>query len=253
MKPTKWLPSLLAVLCLSAGAAYAAFTGVFDSDPTHSENLAGVHVGKASTDTFSVGMSWDVDGVAKWNAGLDATMGYSYPGITPTPPDLVLAYRCGFHTDNLRMRWDDARTELGQVVGHPVLPFQFTVSAGNETVPLGGVAIGAFDYQYQLYLFNRRATTRRTQLNFYNCFSFLTDLNQNGTKDFQLYNISTATPTYTVSPTNDYCLKAPKAGFFSATPVVKPTVTGSRASGAALTSLLSAMSQLGLITDSTTP
>jgi hypothetical protein len=253
MRPTKWLPSLLAVLILSAGTAYAAFTGVFDSDPTHSENLAGVHVGKASTDTFSVGMSWDVDGVAKWNAGLDSTMDYSYPGITPTPPDLVLAYRTGFHTDNFRMRWDDARTELGQVVGHPVMPFQFSVTAGNSDVPLGGVAIGAYDYQYHLYLYNRRATTRRTQLNFYNCFSFLTDLNQNGTKDFQLYNISTATPSYTVSPTNDFCLKTPKAGFFSATPVTKPVVTGSWTAGTAQKSVLAALVQLGFATDNTTP
>jgi|GEM_PF-1877498 len=42
------------------------------------------------------------------------------------------------------------------------------------------------------------------------------------------------------------------AGFFSATAIAKPTVTGSRSSGAALVSLLSALSSLGLITDTTT-
>lgn len=41
-------------------------------------------------------------------------------------------------------------------------------------------------------------------------------------------------------------------GFFSATAIAKPTVTGSKASGAALASLLTALSSLGLITDSTT-
>lgn len=41
-------------------------------------------------------------------------------------------------------------------------------------------------------------------------------------------------------------------GFFAATPISKPVVTGSRASGAALTSLLSRLAALGLITDSTT-
>jgi hypothetical protein len=41
-------------------------------------------------------------------------------------------------------------------------------------------------------------------------------------------------------------------GFFSATPVAKPVVTGSRATGAALVSLLSKLAALGLITDSTT-
>jgi len=43
-----------------------------------------------------------------------------------------------------------------------------------------------------------------------------------------------------------------KIGFFSATPAVKPTVTGSRGGNAALASLLTALANLGLITDSTT-
>jgi len=42
------------------------------------------------------------------------------------------------------------------------------------------------------------------------------------------------------------------AGFYSATAIAKPTVTGSRSGGAALVSLLSALSSLGLITDTTT-
>jgi hypothetical protein len=41
-------------------------------------------------------------------------------------------------------------------------------------------------------------------------------------------------------------------GFFGATPATKPTVTGSRTDGTALTSLLTALAALGLITDSTT-
>lgn len=43
-----------------------------------------------------------------------------------------------------------------------------------------------------------------------------------------------------------------QAGFYAATAIAKPTVSGSRSSGAALTSLLSALSSLGLITDTTT-
>ena len=38
-------------------------------------------------------------------------------------------------------------------------------------------------------------------------------------------------------------------GFYNASPVAKPTVTGSRSNGAALTSLLGALAQLGLITN----
>jgi hypothetical protein len=44
----------------------------------------------------------------------------------------------------------------------------------------------------------------------------------------------------------------PTLGFFGAAPNVKPTVTGSRASGAALASLISALASLNLLTDSTT-
>jgi hypothetical protein len=41
-------------------------------------------------------------------------------------------------------------------------------------------------------------------------------------------------------------------GFFAATPVAKPTVTGSRGGNAGLASVLTALATLGLITDSTT-
>jgi hypothetical protein len=43
-----------------------------------------------------------------------------------------------------------------------------------------------------------------------------------------------------------------KVGFYQETPVVKPTVSGAKDGNAALTSLLTALSQLGLITDTTT-
>lgn len=41
-------------------------------------------------------------------------------------------------------------------------------------------------------------------------------------------------------------------GFYNATPINKPTVTGSRVTGTAFTSLLSALTQLGLIQNSST-
>ena len=43
-----------------------------------------------------------------------------------------------------------------------------------------------------------------------------------------------------------------KAGFFGAQPTDRPVVTGSRATGDALVSLLAALSELGLIKDMTT-
>ncbi len=46
---------------------------------------------------------------------------------------------------------------------------------------------------------------------------------------------------------------ADKLAFFGGTPHVKPAVTGSRGGNAALASLITALADLGLITDSTTP
>jgi hypothetical protein len=41
-----------------------------------------------------------------------------------------------------------------------------------------------------------------------------------------------------------------KIGFYNATPIVKPTVTGAHSGNAALQSLLTALANLGLIVDS---
>ena len=44
-----------------------------------------------------------------------------------------------------------------------------------------------------------------------------------------------------------------RLGFFGATEVARPTVTGSRGGNAALASALTALASLGLVTDSSTP
>jgi hypothetical protein len=43
-----------------------------------------------------------------------------------------------------------------------------------------------------------------------------------------------------------------RVGFYNATPIAKPTVTGAKGSNAALGSLLTALASYGLITDSST-
>ena len=48
------------------------------------------------------------------------------------------------------------------------------------------------------------------------------------------------------------CKAAGKLGHFGSAPIVKPTVTGSRAGNAALASLLTALDSLGILTDSST-
>jgi hypothetical protein len=83
----------------------------------------------------------------------------------------------------------------------------------------------------------------------------------NGTGgDFQLLTGGGATSgsIYIGTDSNSSCLTITEVatvaqmGFFNAAPIAKPTVTGSRATGAALVSLLNQLAALGLITNSTT-
>jgi hypothetical protein len=60
----------------------------------------------------------------------------------------------------------------------------------------------------------------------------------------------TTTLNLSMSATPVIGIQAAKLGFFNTAPVVKPTVTGSRGGNAALASLLTALSSLGLLTDS---
>jgi hypothetical protein len=247
---------LLAVIGLvfaSCGLAFADFNYRFDPDPQASYNLAGLHLNRSSIDTFAHGLSWDLDGQWMWNSGLDITLDYSYPGVSPTPPDLVLAYSSLLHADNLRLRADDARMALGTCVGHPVLPFQLEIAAGTEQKPLDGIGIGTYGYQNGLSLYNRTLGLKRTAINLESLFLLVTDSGANGTGDFQLYNFQANAPTWMVWPNNDFCLTAPRIGFYSAPPVAQPTVTGSWSDGTAQKSLLAALVNLGLVKDGTTP
>jgi hypothetical protein len=247
------LLSIIGLVLASCGLASADLTYRFDGDPADSDNLAGLHLNRTSTDTFAHGISWDIDSQWMWNTGLDTTVDYSYPGISPTPPDLVLAYSSLLHADNLRLRADDARMVLGPRIGHPVLPFQLEIAAGTEQKPLGGIGIGTYGYQHGLYLYNRTPGLKRTMISLFNLYGLFTDSPTNGAGDFQFYNFQANAPTWTVQPNNDFCVTAPRIGFYSAPPVAQPTVTGSWSDGTAQKSLLAALVQLGLVNDATTP
>jgi hypothetical protein len=244
--------AVIGVVLAAGGLAWAEFTYSFDPNPHNSDNLAGLHLNRTMTDTFAHGLSWDLNGQWMWNTGLDITVDYSYPGVYPTPPDLVLAYSSLLQADNLRLRADDARMALGPRIGHPVMPFQFEVNAGTAEKPLGGIAIGTHGYQHGLYLYNRKPGLRRTNISLQNLYSIATDSRMNGTGDFQFYNYQAGAPTWTVQPNNDFRLTAPRAGFFSAAPVAQPVVRGSWSDGTAQKSLLSALVRLGLVRDETT-
>lgn len=248
---------LLGALLALSRPAFASFTYAFDANAADSDNLAGLHLNRAHNDTFAHGISWDIDRHAIWNAGLDVTLDYSYPGVTPTPPDLVFAYRPAFHTDNFRMRWDDCRLWLGQRVGHPAAPFQFTIDAGRQDAPLGGLLVGTYGSQQGLLLFNRGDTPqtplKRTSISMFNQFMLQTDTRGIGVPDFWLYNYGAQAPTFWVGADNAFQLASAKEGFFGAAPVSKPVVTGSWSDGSAARSVLAALVKLGLVTNQTTP
>lgn len=72
-------------------------------------------------------------------------------------------------------------------------------------------------------------------------------------EDFKQKNLSFRSQTKFDSVSDRYSPitgASQKIGFFGTSKIAKPTVTGSRGSNVALTSLLTALSNLGLLTDS---
>lgn len=72
-----------------------------------------------------------------------------------------------------------------------------------------------------------------------------------GTNEWHIGGSNLDSPTICITDTQ-FSHRSTLLGFYSATPVTKATVTGSKGANAALTSLMSALSALGLVTDSTT-
>jgi hypothetical protein len=262
----KWRFLLLLVLVFSAvpfasaqtASAPAGHVRIYSSDAPVKGGLRGLHIDRSTLDNLPNGVSFDYGGQFAWGMGLDATMDYTYPNYPYELPDLILAYSAHTDADNLRIRSDDARMELGPMVGHPATPFQFTIKAGTPASPLGGLSIGTFGYQYSIHMYNQDPTIKRTCVNFANLWSWGTDLAQNGGTDLFLFNNQNNHATITVTPDDVIGLsgtlqhQGQQAGFFGATPVTQPVVTGSWSDGSAARSLCQALARLGLIQDQTT-
>jgi hypothetical protein len=81
------------------------------------------------------------------------------------------------------------------------------------------------------------------------------DMSSPGNSGWVAVSVGTGVNGIIQTAPSSYQLGGPatmKLGFFDRSPILKPTVTGAKAGNAALTSLVSALSSLGLITDSTT-
>ena len=243
MKFTYLIALALTVAC--GRSAHADATQSFSNVPTLG-GLRGLHLDRPATDPLPHGLAFDYNGLPAWGMGLDATL--DYPGI----PDLVLAYSQTTDSDQLRIRADDGRVSMGPRVGHPVIPAQLSIEAGTPAAPLLGLAIGTYDYQYSIYLYNR-GTSLRTSLNFHNIFAWITDERNIGDGDIALYNYQTRSQTLCVTEDNSLKVSTPKLGFYSATPVTRPILVGNIANGSALESVVAALTRLGLVEDRTTP
>jgi len=258
----RWrLPLLLCLLFFVLPNAYGQVSGVrvFSSNVPTRGGLRGLHIDRAAQDGLPNGISFDFGGDFAWGMGLDGTMDYTYPIAPYHVPDLVLAFSTHTRSDNLRLRSDDARMELGPRIGHPQQPFQFSIVAGTQDAPLGGLSIGTFSDDYSIHMFNRDPTTQRTSVNFSSLWTWGTDLAKNGGGDLFLYNCQNSHPTITVSQGDVIGLagtlqhQGSQAGFFGAPPVDRPVVTGSWSDGSAARSLCQALARLGLVQDQTNP
>jgi hypothetical protein len=211
--------------------------------------MIGLHLDRPAELRQPHGISLDLGGAPVWDT---CAIDYEWP-------DLILAYSHTLKADNLRLRADTAQMELGRRVGHPVTPFQLHITGGNDQAPLGGLALATYGWQYSLYMYNKRPGSKRTNLNFFNLFSWCTDSTATGTTDFFLRNYQTNSNPIYVSPQNDISLNGnlahtgAKAGFYGAAPITRPVIAGSRSDGTALTNLLSKLQAMGLIVDNTTP
>lgn len=116
----------------------------------------------------------------------------------------------------------------------------------------------------QIFAPQGNGTTERINFTDSTAFALTSVIRQsyNRFKDVSVNSITKNPPNYVSDGANDFIttddIQIPhgstggtKLGFYGTEPVVKPTVTGSTGSNAALISLLSALADLGLITDST--
>jgi hypothetical protein len=241
----------MAAIALATGAcspARSQQSSMSFSNVTTNGGAVGLHIGRPVGDPCPNTLIFDYGNQFAWGMGLDSLSEGDYTGT----PDLVLAFSRETNADNLRLRSDDARAVLGPRVGHPVLPFQFSVMAGTPEANLGGIGIGTYGWQHSLYMFNRALPSRRTVVNFYNLFAWGTDSSGGGDRDFWLANMQTGTKVLTLSPDNRLGVNVSQLGFYGATPTAKPVVTGSWSDGSAAKSVLQALVKLGLVENQTT-
>jgi hypothetical protein len=236
----------------------SGFVGTFNPG----DSLFGYHV--YGTDTNARGFVWDYNDSTNpnlgWSFGLERTHGdlYLYNYNTVNSGTITASNNYPF-----RLRGDTAQLELSPSTSltHPSSAFQLGISAGTVTAPLIGIGVGVWGNAGGLYLYQNQTTPalKRTSINFNNVYLMGTDSAQNNPADWWLWNGGTghfvmyANADDSVTVNNGLQHKGTTLGFYNAPVVSKQTIVGCRSDGTALASLITALKNLGLVNDQTTP
>ncbi len=258
-----WLLTAFAALLAAhpVPGAWATDGSTFVATPNAGDTLFGYHV--YGTETNPRGFVLDYNdttspGSLGWSMGMERSYGdfylfnYNYLNAGTTTAS---------NTYFFRMRGDTGQLEVGPNAPHSTGSLQMNVTAGTSATPRLGLGVGIWGNQYNLYLYqNQPATTsKRTQISFNNTYQMGTDSTGLGVADWWLYNSGTGHQMLIANPDDSLTVKyglqhtGSTLGFYSATPVTKQTVTGCRSDGTALASLITALKNLGLVNDQTTP
>lgn len=255
------LTTLAAALTLArAPGARAADGSGFQSTFNPGDGLFGYSVW--GTDTNSRGFIWGYNDATNanlgWSMGLERTHGdlYLYNYNTINSGTVTASNHYPF-----RLRGDTGQLELGPstTLTHPSSSFQLGMTAGTSTAPLGGMQIGGWGNYAGLYMYQNQSSLKRTSINFNGVYLMGTDSGQNNTPDWWLWNAGTGNFVLTANSDDSLTVKGglqhtgSALGFYGAPTVSKQTIYGCRSDGTALASLITALKNLGLVNDNTTP
>jgi hypothetical protein len=255
-------------LCLMAWAV--ALTGRFVSPANADANgalvtttngsLFGYHV--YGSDQVSRGMSFDGNNTSTplWSLGADRKDG------SPLNNFYLYNHNSSLAVQLFTMRYDTGQLTLGPVTpssSNPPNVGQVDIVGGTSTAPRHALGVGIYGNQDHIQLYQNSAGTKRTRINLANIFNIGTDTGPSGLSNFYIKSVDPAKnpanqypiiiDTSDVVNINNGLKHSGYLGFYGATVMAKPTITGCRSDGTALANLLTALKNLGLIDDQTTP
>ncbi len=159
----------------------------FTSSTTSNSGARGWHIDKPSTDSFPHSIAWDVDGITKWEIGMDLAN-----------KEFVLLFDHNINGpyqksgDIFRVS-PGARFIIGPGVGSPWIDATLDVHAYSSVTGINrSVALGTLIYgnNYNVLLRQLKKGSKLTKIGFSDLFQVGSDLNQNGGDNFWIWQNS---------------------------------------------------------------